>query len=62
MPRARPQKPSPHQDGTMDDNHVLAYSGLVPMLPVTDVPRTISVYEQMGFTVGHTHTPDGVAL
>ncbi len=36
-----------------------AYVGLVPMLPVTDVPRTIAFYEQLGFEVGNTHTPEG---
>jgi len=29
------------------------------MLPVTDVMGTIAFYEQLGFTVGNTHTPDG---
>jgi catechol 2,3-dioxygenase-like lactoylglutathione lyase family enzyme len=43
----------------MADNQVLAYSGLVPMLPVSDVQRTISFYEQLGFAIGSTHTPDG---
>lgn len=38
-----------------------AFSALVPMLPVTDVPRTIAFYERLGFTVGNTHTPDGEA-
>jgi len=36
-----------------------AYVGLAPMLPVTDVRRTIRFYEQIGFTVGNTHTPEG---
>ena len=36
-------------------------SALVPMLPVSDVPRTIRFYEQLGFRVGNTHTPDGQA-
>lgn len=29
------------------------------MLPVTDVTRSISFYEQLGFQPGNTHTPDG---
>jgi catechol 2,3-dioxygenase-like lactoylglutathione lyase family enzyme len=43
----------------MENSAVPAYSGLVPMLPVTDVPRTIAFYEQLGFRIGSTHTPDG---
>jgi catechol 2,3-dioxygenase-like lactoylglutathione lyase family enzyme len=35
-----------------------SYTGLVPMLPVTDVARTIAFYEQLGFAIGHTHTPE----
>lgn len=35
------------------------YSGLVPMLPVSHVPRTITFYEQLGFKVGNTHAPEG---
>ena len=30
------------------------YSGLVPMLPVTNVARSIPFYEQLGFKVGDT--------
>jgi catechol 2,3-dioxygenase-like lactoylglutathione lyase family enzyme len=37
----------------------LAYTGLVPMLPVTDVARSIAFYEQLGFAIGNSHTPDG---
>lgn len=37
------------------------YSGLVAMLPVTDVQRTITFYEQLGLVVGNTHTPDGAS-
>jgi catechol 2,3-dioxygenase-like lactoylglutathione lyase family enzyme len=37
-----------------------AYSALVPMLPVTDVTRTIAFYLQLGFTIGNTHTPEGL--
>lgn len=33
------------------------YVGLTPMLPVTDVARTIEFYEQLGFRIGNTHTP-----
>ena len=36
-----------------------SYSALVPMLPVTDVKGTIAFYEQLGFTIGNTHAPDG---
>jgi catechol 2,3-dioxygenase-like lactoylglutathione lyase family enzyme len=36
------------------------FSSLVPMVPVTNVPRTIKFYEQLGFQVGNTHTPDGL--
>jgi catechol 2,3-dioxygenase-like lactoylglutathione lyase family enzyme len=43
----------------METTPVPAYSGLVPMLPVRDVTRTIAFYEQLGFKVGNTHTPDG---
>ncbi len=37
------------------------FASLVPMLPVTDVPRTIAFYEQLGFRVGNTHVPDGAS-
>lgn len=37
------------------------YAGLVPMLPVSDVARSIAFYEQLGFTVGDTHGDDDVA-
>jgi catechol 2,3-dioxygenase-like lactoylglutathione lyase family enzyme len=37
------------------------YSGLVPMLPVTDVARTIAFYEQLGFRIGNAFTPDGAS-
>lgn len=30
------------------------YTGLVPMMPVTNVPRTIAFYEQLGFAVGNS--------
>jgi hypothetical protein len=33
------------------------YSALVPMLPVSDVPRAIAFYEQLGFRIGNTHAP-----
>jgi catechol 2,3-dioxygenase-like lactoylglutathione lyase family enzyme len=35
------------------------YAGLVPMLPVTDVPRAIEFYQQLGFQVGNSHAPEG---
>jgi catechol 2,3-dioxygenase-like lactoylglutathione lyase family enzyme len=38
-----------------------AFAALVPMLPVTNVTRTIAFYEQLGFKVGNTHTPEGLA-
>lgn len=38
-----------------------AYSGLVAMLPVTEVQRTITFYEQLGLMVGATHTPEGAS-
>lgn len=43
----------------MDSNDLPACVGLAPMLPVTDVTRTIRFYEQLGFRIGSTHTPDG---
>lgn len=35
----------------------MKFAGLVPMLPVTDVPRAIAFYEKLGFTVGNSHAP-----
>jgi catechol 2,3-dioxygenase-like lactoylglutathione lyase family enzyme len=35
------------------------YTALVPMMPVTDVRRTIAFYKQLGFKVGNSVTPDG---
>lgn len=35
------------------------YAALVPMIPVTNVNRSIAFYEQLGFRVGNTHTPEG---
>ena len=35
------------------------FAALVPMLPVTSVPRTTAFYQQLGFAIGNTHTPDG---
>lgn len=35
------------------------YSGLVPMLPVSDVPATIAFYELIGFKVGNSVTAEG---
>lgn len=43
----------------MVDSGVPEYVGLSPMLSVTDVKRTIGFYEQLGFTVGATHAPEG---
>lgn len=43
----------------MESERLPAYTALVPMLPVTDVTRTIAFYERLGFRVGNTHTPDG---
>ncbi len=34
------------------------YNSLVPMMPVSDVLRAITFYEQLGFRVGNTHAPD----
>lgn len=36
------------------------FAALVPMLPVTDVTRTIAFFEQLGFKVGNAHTPEGL--
>lgn len=38
-----------------------AYSGIVAMLPVTDVQRTITFCEQLGLRTGNTFTPDGAS-
>lgn len=35
-----------------------SFAALVPMLPVTNVPRTIAFYEQLGFSTGNTHAPE----
>lgn len=35
------------------------YSGLVPMIPVSDVPAAIAFYEQIGFKVGNSVTAEG---
>lgn len=43
----------------MADPQHPVFEALVPMLPVTDVARTIEFYEQLGFEVGSTHTPEG---
>lgn len=43
----------------METDALPAYTALVPMLPVTDVTRTIAFYERLGFRVDDTHTPDG---
>jgi catechol 2,3-dioxygenase-like lactoylglutathione lyase family enzyme len=45
----------------MENAAVPVYASLVPMLPVTDVPRAIVFYEQLGFKVGNTFTPDGAS-
>ncbi len=42
------------------ESNAVTFSSLVPMLPVTNVPRTIAFYQQLGFEIGHTHTPEGV--
>lgn len=38
-----------------------SFAALVPMLPVTNVPRTIAFYEQLGFSIGNTHAPEALA-
>jgi catechol 2,3-dioxygenase-like lactoylglutathione lyase family enzyme len=35
------------------------YTGLVPMIPVSDVSATIAFYEQIGFKVGNSVSADG---
>jgi catechol 2,3-dioxygenase-like lactoylglutathione lyase family enzyme len=35
------------------------YTGLVPMMPASDVSATIAFYEQIGFTVGHSVAEEG---
>jgi hypothetical protein len=35
------------------------FAALVPMLPVTNVTRSIAFYEELGFQTGNTVTPDG---
>ena len=42
----------------MEQNLVPAYVGLAPMMPVTDVARTIEFYEKLGFKVGNSHAPE----
>jgi catechol 2,3-dioxygenase-like lactoylglutathione lyase family enzyme len=42
----------------MEQNAIPAFVGLAPMLPVTNVPRAIKFYEQLGFRTGNTHTPE----
>lgn len=32
---------------------------LIPMAHVADVPRAVAFYQQLGFELRHTHTPDG---
>lgn len=36
---------------------VPAYVGLAPMLPVSNVARSIAFYEELGFEVGNVHAP-----
>lgn len=43
----------------MDSTGIPTYAGLAPMLPVTDVARTIAFYESLGFRTGATHVPEG---
>jgi catechol 2,3-dioxygenase-like lactoylglutathione lyase family enzyme len=45
----------------MENKSDPAYSGMAPMLPVTDVSRSIAFYQQLGFDIGSTHTPDDAA-
>lgn len=45
----------------METPHTPGYTSLVPMLPVTDVTRTSAFYEQLGFRIGNTFTPDGAS-
>ena len=48
----------------MGQDLVPAYVGLTPMLPVPNVARAITFYEELGFKVGNTHAPeaDGVPV
>lgn len=43
----------------METTELPPFVGLAPMLPVTDVARTIAFYERLGFQVGGTHVPEG---
>lgn len=35
-----------------------SFAALVPMLPVSDVPRAIAFYELIGFKIGNSHAPE----
>lgn len=37
----------------------MTVEALVPMVHVSDLSRSLQFYEQLGFAVGNTHTPDG---
>jgi predicted lactoylglutathione lyase len=39
----------------------IAFKSLVPMVHVADVERSIGFYTKLGFEVGNTFTPEGVA-
>ena len=41
------------------ENQIVPVSGLVPMLPVLDVERSISFYNLLGFAVGNRVPPNG---
>lgn len=44
----------------MEANEI-KFAALVPMLPVTNVARTIDFYELLGFKVGNSHAPEGAS-
>jgi catechol 2,3-dioxygenase-like lactoylglutathione lyase family enzyme len=46
----------------MENDNIPAYAGLAPMLPVTNVARSLEFYEKLGFRIGSTHTPDGESV
>ena len=41
------------------DEKIVRVSGLVPMLPVSDVERSVAFYERLGFAVGNRVPRDG---
>lgn len=45
----------------MENENGPAFTALVPMLPVTDVPRTIEFFQELGFRVQGTYTHEANA-